>query len=185
MRTLVAVFAVFALVASAGAEFQYNFNVAGVNSWDLLYDADNEIYTPNLAVAAGLPAGTALEMIGIGWDVTIATVGASWLNEARTYFDDTINPDGTGLFVTPGSAVGAPGTQAFSSGGILYLADYGIAPIPLPNGLIRMEFYESYEDYANAIDANWLSGSYTIVYTPEPGSLALLALGGLALIRRR
>lgn len=184
MRTLVAIIVMLTLTVSAQAEFQYDFNVTGVNSWDELWDMDNEIYTPDLAVAAGLPAGTALEMIGVGYGLTIQTNGASWLSEARIYFDDVINPDGVGLYLSPGFADEYSGNHYYSSGGIVYLADVGMPNILLPNGQLRMEFNDKFDDYPDEIDARWYSGTVSIVYTPEPAGLALLALGGFSLRRR-
>ena len=133
------------------------FDVAGINSWDSYGSANNETYTNGSGGAGSV-------MTGIGWDVTIATVGGSWLSEARVYFDGS-DLDGSGLFLTPGSSMGSPGTATFSSGGIIDLTDNGIPDIPvLADGLIHMEFYEGFDDVAGAIDATWTAGTLDLVY---------------------
>ena len=133
------------------------FDVAGINSWDSYGSANNETYTNGSGGAGSV-------MTGIGWDVTIATVGGSWLSEARVYFDGS-DLDGSGLFLTPGSAISSPGTATFSSGGIIDLTDNGIPDIPvLADGLIHMEFYEGFDDAAGVIDATWTAGTLDLVY---------------------
>ncbi len=161
-----------------------DINVDGIESWDSLSDPDNTVLIIDVAAALGLPSGTPVTMNGIGWDVTITTNDPSWLSEARIYFDDDINPDLTGLFLAPGVNDSFPGSASYSSGGIIKLADVGIPDIPLPDGNLRVEFYESFDDFADGVDATW-AGTVTIQAVPEPGALSLLALAGLALIRRR
>src|SRR5262245_19067017 len=46
-------------------------DVGGEQSWDGLNDASNTV------LSIPIPAGS--NMTGIGWDVNLATVGASWL----------------------------------------------------------------------------------------------------------
>lgn len=161
-------------------------SVAGSNSWDLVSDGSNEILLVDVATLAGQPAGTPMVMTGIGWNVSLATVGASWRSEARFYFDDAVAPDLSGLFLRPASE-NSPGTGTYSSVGVLDLTDNGVSDIALPTGVLRIELYESYDDVADAIDANWTAGNLTIRAepVPEPTSLSLLALGGLAALRRR
>ena len=186
MRTLCALFALTALCAAASADVVTDFNVTGVLSMDFEGDVDNEVYTMDLAAAAGLPSGTEVSMTGIGWDLTITTYDISYLQEAQIYFDDNINPDGTGLYLNPGAGDNFGGTAAYSSGGILLLSDASIPDIVLPDGILRLEFCESgWDDVADGADAIYDLGVLNIQFTPEPASLALLAIGGLALIRRR
>lgn len=170
--------------AGPRAGLTYDFDVGGIESWDLVGDSSNTVIEFDLAAALGLASGTSIAFNGIGWDVTISTVGASWLSEARIYFDDNISPDLVGLFLSPGIADGTPGTGSYSSGGILKLADAGIDDVVLPNGILRMEFNESFDDVADAVDAIW-SGTLTLQAIPAPGTLALLGLGGFAAARRR
>lgn len=163
------------------------FNVAGIQSWDLVGSPNNTVVLFDAAAALGLPAGSPVTMNGVSWDVTLATEGQSWLSEMRVYFDDAVNPDLSGLFLRPGVSQANPGTGTFSSNGILKFNSVN-PPIPdivLPNGILRMEFHETFDDVAGAVDGNWVSGTLGLQFVPEPASLSLLALGALALIRRR
>jgi hypothetical protein len=160
------------------------FNVAGIQSWDALGSPNNTIIILDAAACIGLPSGTPIEMNGIGWDVNLSAFGGSWLSELRVYFDDTLNPDFTGLFLRPGAGSNFPGTASFANP-IIKLVDVAIPNIPLPNGLLRLDFHESFDDVANAVDGQWNSGVLLIQLTPEPATLSLLGLGAFALLRRR
>lgn len=165
----------------------FTVDLSGVASWDAQGDSDNDILLIDVNAALGGVSGAAATMTGIGWDNTIATQGASWLSEAVMYFDDNIAPDLSGLFLTTGIADGFPGTASYSSGGILDLSDNSIPDIALADGILRIEFYESFDDVADAIDALY-GGTLTIAadYTvPAPAGLAVLGLGGLVATRRR
>ncbi len=163
------------LDGNAIVTIEFTSNVA---SWDLELDPDNVVFVFDM----GGPA----TIHGIGWDVSIQTIGASWLSEAVVNFGAL---GGTpALYLTPGVADGFPGTGSYSSGGILDLGDNGIPDVVIANGLMRLEFFDSFEDNVNAIDALWLAGStltLDMTIVPAPGALALLGLGGLAIRRRR
>jgi MYXO-CTERM domain-containing protein len=162
-----------------------NIDVTGVQSFDGL-GGGNTVLEIDLADALGLAAGSQVTMTAVGWDVTISTFGASWLSEATIYFDDNVAPDESGLFLAPGTGLDAPGSQAFSSGGLLDLSDSMIPNIVLPNGILRLEFFEGFDDVLGEADAEW-SGTISIGVTevPAPGAAAALGLAGLAGMRRR
>lgn len=171
---------------SGNAQISIQF-LSNVATWDLVSDPDNVVFDLDISGAFGV-AGAQATMHGIGWDVTIQSLGASWLSEARMYFDDNIAPDLSGLFLAPGVADSFPGTNSYNSGGIVDLSDNAIPDIVLPNGHLRLEFYESFDDVANGIDGFYLAGStitLDMTLVPAPGALALLGLGGLAIRRRR
>lgn len=185
MKSLCTLFAVCALCAAASADVIYDFDVTGIQSMEAEGDSLNEVHTLDLAALAGLPSGTAVTMTGIGWDASLTTVGNSWLSEASVYFDENLNPDQSGLYLSIGYGDDFTGSGSYASGGILDLSDNDIPDILLPDGVLRLEFFEGYNDNVGSADATWDSGVLSIQYTPEPGSIALLVLGGLALIRRR
>lgn len=167
---------------------QRTVDISGISTWDVLGSPNNTVLLVDLAALFGKPAGSTVTMNGIGWHTNQSTVGSSWLSEMAMYFDDNIAPDGLGLFLRPGASQATPGTGTFDSNGVIKLEGAGIAPIVLPNGILRIEFYESFDDVANAIDGNFLSGSFLTIQTtnvPAPGALALLGLAGLVGIRRR
>jgi hypothetical protein len=161
------------------------FDIGGTASWDALSSASNAVLLLDVGAAIGAPGGP-VTMTGVGWNTILTTVGGSWGSEARLYFDDNVAPDLTGLFLRPNSANTPVTAAANSSGGILKLAPNNIPDIVLPNGILRLEFFESYDDVAGAIDADWLAGStITIQAIPAPGAAALFGLAGLAAARRR
>ncbi len=165
-------------------------DITGYNSWDGLHAPPNEILQELLGAGA--------IMTGIGWDVTITTQGGSWLSEAVTYFDGQ-DLDDSGLFLTPGVGDGFPGTASYSSGGILDLTDVMIPNIPIgDDGTLYLEFFESFDDAADAIDATYdPTSTYDIAYiagAPVPTvptaamillAVALVGLGSLLLRRRQ
>ncbi len=157
-------------------------NFAGSNSWDALGDPDNDVIIFNVATLMSLPSGTPVTITAIGWNVTIDTVGTSWISEARIYIDEPATTGG--VFMAPGVGADAPGIASFSSGGQILLSSLSIPNLVLPNGMLRLELYESFDDVANAIDANWMSTVF-ITAVPSPGTAAILFAASLAATRRR
>ena len=178
----------FANPGTARVGTVYSFDVSGIDSVDGLGSAGNTVIAFDLAAALGFASGTPLTMNGIGWtDLTqtagLDSGGASWLSEMTIYFDDNVAPDLSGLFLSPGVGNDAPGEITTSEPGIK-LADFDIPDIELPDGILRMEFFESFDDEPG-VEGLWKSGTLNIQVVPTPGAAALLGLGGLALTRRR
>ena len=146
-----------------------------VESWDAEGSPNNFTMTVNI--------GAGNSLVAIGWDVEVATVGPSWLSEATMSFSNTTGP--AGLFLSVGAGNDAPGTMLFSSGGLLDLTDNMIPNITADaDGLITIEFFESYDDVIDEIDA-FLNGKITLgIDVPAPGTAALFGFGGLAATRR-
>ncbi len=163
----------------------FSVSVAGLESFDGLSAAGNTVLLIDIGAMLG-NAGSSVTMTSIGWDVTGTAEGASWQSEMRFYFDDNIAPDLTGLFLRPLSTNG-PGTGSATSGGQIDLTDNAIPNIVLPNGILRIELFESFDDAAGVRDGIWDSGSLMIgvAEVPAPGAAALLGLAGLTGLRRR
>jgi len=131
------------------------FSAVGVESWDAQLDPDNNVFEVNIG------AGNA--MTGVSWDVGVATVGASWLSEAQVAFTST-SDTASGLFLTVGAGEDDPGDMEFSSEGVLVFADNMIDDVEVDaDGILRIEFFESFDDTADAIDANWRNAAEPFV----------------------
>lgn len=160
------------------------FNVAGIQSFDSPGSPGNTVVLLDAAAAIGLPSGTSVDMTGVGWDVVLESFGASWLSELGVAF----GPQGgvAAINLRPGAGSNFPGgATPFTSNGIVKFNSIPLPDINLPNGMLQMEFFESFDDVAGAVDGQWVSGSLNLQFTPEPASLSLLGLGALALLRRR
>ncbi len=164
-----------------------NVDVSNMESWDLVSDASNQVFLIDIAAMAGLGSGSTVTMTSIGWDVTGEALGASWASEMRFYFDDNIAPDLSGLFLRPLVGNNTPGLFSNASAGQIDLSDNAIPNIVLPNGILRLEVHETFDDVADAIDGIWRSGFLFvgIAEIPAPGATALFGLAGLAGLRRR
>lgn len=170
------------------ADGSVNINIGGTDSWDPEGSPNNTILTFDIAALAGEASGTPLEMTGLGWDVFQSTVGPSWGSEMVVSFGDNVGGL-PGLYLTP-SGTGAPitGTENNSSGGILDLTDNSIPNVVLPDGVLRLEFFDSYDDYPGGVDGHWEAGStldiaYKVV--PAPSALGLLGIAGVGALGRK
>ena len=124
-------------------------DISGTESWDGALDPSNTILN------VGIPGSA---VTGIGWDVTVATVGASWLSEAVMSFQGEIN-------LTVGLGDDFAGTASYDSGGaVVVFADIPLPDIIIAGGSMPVEFFESFDDVADAVDAVFTSGSITVRY---------------------
>ncbi len=150
-------------------------DLSGIDSWDVQGDPDN------LVISLDLGAGSVLT--GIGWDVTLTPVGASWYSEPTIGLTDS--GGGQGINVAPGAGNDIAGNgvpMSFSSGGIVSFADVGLPDIVLADGFLLLEFFEGFDDFPDEIDATW-GGSLTLEFTPIPlPAAAWLLISGLASI---
>lgn len=162
-------------------------DVAGIQSWDALGSPNN--------VVVNIWVGPFNEVNGIGWDVVLQTVIAtSWRSEMSVRVSNSA-VDGVGGF-TPGVPDPSPGGptqyQSNGNGDILKLANYGVPNIvALADGIIRLEFFDSYDDAQGQVDGEWVSGIVRfqtlrpIPPIPTAGTLGLLTTVGIGCMRRK
>lgn len=187
MRNLLKAAAVGAVLAtSALAPTSANaavilFDVTDIFSNDPFGSPLNEVYTIDI--------GGLSEVVGIGWDVTLYADPPSWLSELVVAF--SASDQAFVLDLTPGVGDDFSGTASYSSGGIVDLVGLGFNFPVLSDGLLRLEFWESYDDYPDDWDGIWIDGTLAIEYNavPEPATWAMMITGfglvGHAVRRRR
>lgn len=172
---------------------------SGVESWDVFGSGNNTVILFDVAAALGAAPGTESYVEGIGFEgfietFNVGTLGGSWVSEVTISFDNSTGDSPDAIFLTPGVGIDEPSYETppdpdpVSTGGIINLIGIGFENIVLPDGILRIEIFESFDDEADAMDGRFTEVStltLDLSVIPEPTSLALLGLGGLTLLRRR
>jgi hypothetical protein len=170
-----------------------SYDLPEVASWNAAGDAANFVLETNI--------GAGSTLISVGWNVFIEAFTPSWRQDIGLQLSDSA-VGATAVWLNPGAGVASAGTGTYASAPV-DLGTAGLAFPVLADGVLRLEFFESYDDGAAFQDGVWHSGSVTIGYTtaagaagtlslnigavPEPGTYGLMALGlfGVLLAARR
>lgn len=161
---------------TAHAQQTYDFDVTGIYSYGGGFgDPLNEVHWVELAPNA--------HIVAMSYEVTLEAFDPSWLSEMRVDMTNSAMDGGVGL--TPGVGVGSPGIQSFSSDGVIDLIAIDLHFHLGSDGLLRLEFWDTFNDNYPDPEGRWLDGTITIHYIPAPGALALLGMAGLVGVRRR
>jgi hypothetical protein len=147
-------------------------DVTGILSNGEMGDADNTVLTFNVGANA--------KITSIGYDFNLTAYDPSWLSEIGLAFTDSSGL--LGVVFNPGVGVMDSGTESYAD--YADLTALGLDFQVGADGLLRLEFYEDFDDIVGA-DGIWNFGTITFgveneAEVPEPASALLLA-GGAAL----
>lgn len=164
-------------------------NVAGIQSVGEFGDPGNTVLTYNVGANSTITA--------ISYSVNVTAFSPSWLSEIGLAF--TPSDANGGVFFTPGFANANSGTGTYSDSADL--TDLGLAFSVGADGILRLEFFEDFDDGTVNPDGIWNFGTITFEIdgfvppvdpgtpgeVPEPATALLMAagLGMLGYGRRR
>lgn len=151
-------------------------DVTGVQSNGEIGDPDNTVLTFNV--------GANSTITSIDYAINLTSYKPSWLSEIGLAFTDSSGF--TGVFFNPGIEDDVSSTATYS--GSADLSALGLSFNVGSDGILRLEFYEDWDDFAGP-DGQWNFGTVTFGVqaagqpepVPEPAS-ALLVAGGLAMM---
>ena len=157
----------------------FTFNVAGVQSTGEIGDAGNDVYQINVG------ANATITSVSYNFNVTAFT--PSWLSEIGFAFTNSANTDG--VILNPSDDLDEPGTETFVD--LVDLVAEGLSFSVDADGILRLEFFEDFNDESISPDGVWNFGTITFNTAdvdvppggevPEPAT-GLLIGAGLALM---
>lgn len=158
--TLVSV-ATVAPVAHADAA-TLSVDVSGANGYGPFGNPLNTVRNYNIGAGSRVTA--------ISYSLNITAFAPSFLSEAFVAFSNTNRIDGASL--NPGVADDAPGTASYTASASL--VDLGLDFTVGDDGLLRLEYFDDFDDGDVAPDSAWNSGNIIFSYdaiAPTPGPI--------------
>jgi hypothetical protein len=113
---------------------------------------------------------------GVSWSMAQTAFSPSWLSEMTISFTAS---NGDGVYLTPGIGDDFGGSGNYGDSALL--SDFGLAFNVGGDGLLRVEFFEAFDDTSVNPDGLFVSGNVTFSnVVPEPATYGMMALGLLA-----
>lgn len=139
--------------------------------------------TRNLNGYLGGNEGDPVIVHGFTWNAMVEAYAPSLIE----HLGFAISDDAVSRLI--GVRPAAPGSGVYSFAGSVDFTDVGLADLLLPNGVLRIEFFDVIDDLPGA-DGRWMAGtglfiSFDVTLVPAPATLLAPCAGLLALGRRR
>ena len=151
----------------------FTFDIAGARGVGEFGNAGNDVYEINVGANATITS--------VSYNVNLTAFPPSFLSEMFLAF--TNSSASIGVDLQPGIGVNEAGTQTFT--GMEDLLADGISFSVDADGILRLEFYESFDDESVSPDGIWNFGTITFntgaTEVPEPATGVLIG-AGLALM---
>ncbi len=182
---IAAALATTALPASQADAATLVVNVAGAQSFAAFGSGSNTVQTFDIGALSRVTA--------IAFNVSITAFDPSYLSEASLGFTGS-DLNGDGVFFTPANGDDVSGTANYS--GTANLVDRGLDFAVGTDGILRLEYFEAFNDADVSPDALWTAGTVTFTYdqvtaaVPEAATWLMMLtgfamVGGAARYRRR
>lgn len=147
-------------------------DVTGIQSYDSFGASGNTVLY--------FYVGANTSVTSFSYDIQLTAHSRSWLSDIKLLFSGS-SVD-AGVIFSPGETDNFSGTKAYAEPDI-DLTSLDLAFEVLSDGILRLEFYESFDDLSASADGNWNAGTLTFGLAtnavPEPDSHVLV---GLALL---
>lgn len=163
------------LASAAAFATPLTVDVAGIASHGAFGDSRNTVLNFNVGANASITS--------ISYDVNLTAFAPSWLSELGLAFTNSAITDG--VLLNPGFNDDRPGTASYSDSLDLVLGELSFNVGS--DGILRLEFYEDFDDVAVDPDGRWNFGTITfnieggttppVSDVPEPASILLLGAG--------
>ena len=144
-------------------------DVTGVESIGELGDTENTVLSYNVGANA--------RITGVSYSINLTAFDPSWLAELGLAFTDSDSLEG--VIVNPGFFDTDPGTASYTDA--VNLVDLGLDFNVGSDGILRLEFYEDFDDFPG-VDGIWNFGTITfevepVAAVPEPSTALLFGAG--------
>lgn len=164
------------LASSSAFAAQMTIDINSVDSYGLFRSPENTVLNYNI--------GANSYITGVSYSLNLTAFSPSWLSEMAFAFTNSKVTEG--VLINPAFIFDIPGTGTFAD--TLSLVSEGLDFFVGADGILRLEFYEDYNDPSISPDGRWNFGTITFEYTPEevagevPEPATALLLGGGAML---